>query len=197
MAKGYTPFRQNFGWCVSPGSTPMGPIEEAARRIGAEKMFLWQNFHATEVKTIGVPAGLDSGIGFREAIGVQAAGLVEEIKPRVIEVQKRASEGAGEVAAAQAMPAIDVFVDPARIVEEGEKLHHLDIGSVGIGNLEAILHDSCPVDYPMRAESRQRVLAQNFTHDSAAVVHEGAIQAAFRLFFKGRFGQVCILQGQS
>jgi len=103
---------------------------------------------------------------------MQAAGFVEEIKPRVVEMHERASQGMGEISPAQAMAPVDELIDPARIVEESEKFHHLEIGTRGFGNPASILHHPCPVEDAMRAGLGQRVLAQDCSQDGGVIVHK-------------------------
>lgn len=158
---------------MSAGSALVGPVQETACGIGAKKMPAWQNTHAAEIETIGVPARLNGRVGLGETIGVQAAGFVEEIKPRVVEMHKRASQGMGEISPAQAMAPVDRLIHPPRIVEEGEKFHHLEIGSIGFGNPATILHHPRPVEDAMRAGFSEGVLAQDCREDGAVVVHEG------------------------
>ncbi len=138
-------------WRMSAGSALVGPVQKTACGIGAKKMPSWQNIHAAEIQTIGIPARLNGRIRLGETVGVQAAGFVEEIKPRVVEMHERASQGMGKISPAQTMAPVDRLIDPPRIMEEGEKFHHLDIGTRGLGNPASILHHPRPVEDAMRA----------------------------------------------
>lgn len=144
-----TPVLKNLARRMVSGRAPVSPLEEASCGIGAQALFFRQDAYSTQVETVGVPASLDSRIRFGESVGMQAAGLVEEFKTRIIEMHKRSSQGMGKIAPAQTMTAVDTFIDPARIVEEGEKFHHLEIRSIGFGNPASILHHPCPVEHAM------------------------------------------------
>ena len=61
----------------------------------------------------------------------------------------------GKISPAQTMAPVDRLIDPPRIMEECEKFHHLDIGSRGLGNPAAILHNPRPVKDAMRASLGQ------------------------------------------
>jgi hypothetical protein len=98
---------------------------------------------------------LNGRVGLGETIGVKAAGLVEEFKTRIVEMHERTSQGMGEISPTKTMAPVDRLIDPPRIMEEGEKFHHLDIGSRGLGNPATILHHSRPVEDAMRASFGQ------------------------------------------
>ena len=162
--EGSTPLE--CGGCDAPGgkhfcrgvagdSTVVGPIHHASSLFGAQESFVRGDADAAEIEAIGIPAGLDGRVCLGESVGVQSAGFVKEFEAVVVEMHERTSQGMGEISPTKTMAPVDRLIYPPRIMEEGEKFHHLDIGSRGLGNPASILYHPRPVEDAMRASLEQ------------------------------------------
>src|SRR4051812_16501059 len=106
-----SPGLQHFGRPMAVPGALMGPGDEGTGGLGAEEAGGRGDADATEVEAVGVPAGGEGRVVGDPAVGVEEAGLEEEVEASVVEVDERAPERAGELAAAQAVVRVVMLVD--------------------------------------------------------------------------------------
>jgi hypothetical protein len=64
------------------------PSDELPGGVGAESVGLGGDPDAAQIQPIGVPAGLQCWVAVRVAVGMQTAGLEEQLESGVVEVNQ-------------------------------------------------------------------------------------------------------------
>lgn len=125
--------------------------------------------NSTEIETVGIPAGLDRHIGMRPLVGVAFAGTIQQPEFVVVEIENTAPKLGGELSGTRSMFRISDFVDPPRIVQDGEQGDDIDARSGRLSQFQAILKDSGPVPNTMIAVQWQGVVFENGLEDGLQV----------------------------
>ena len=87
----------------------------------------------SEVQTVGVPACLDRDVGMCPLMSMTCTGSVQEPECRIREVEHQPTQFRGVRGGTRPVLRIATLVDPLRIMEDGEELHHLGIGTGLLG----------------------------------------------------------------
>lgn len=94
----------------------------------------------------GIPARLDSRIGFGEPVGMKSAGFVEQFKAPIVEMHERTAQRTRKIWSPLPVAVIDLFIHPARIMKNGKKRYYLSVSAVCFGNLKSVLQHPRPMD---------------------------------------------------
>lgn len=89
------------------------------------------NSDAAEIEPVRVPAALHGDVGFRQAVGVMAAGKHQQLQLLTTDSWQVAADLEREIGRTGAVAWIGSLVLPADIVQHGEKFDHRDIGAIG------------------------------------------------------------------
>jgi len=88
---------------------------------------------------------LDCNVTLGQTIGVIGTGLVQKLEIGVGQVEQRSTKFNGEISTTLTVAVIRAFVDPSRIVENGEQLDHFDHGPRGGCQSQAVFENSGPM----------------------------------------------------
>jgi len=154
---------------------PIRPRNQLPSGVGAESMGLRSYPDTAQIQSIGVPTSLQGQVTVRIAVGVQPAGLEEQLESRVVEVDQAPPQRRGELGSAKSVAIVANFVDPPGVMEQGEERDDLWVGTCDLGNPKAVLKHPRPVNHPMVAAYVKRVALQNHLHDGSMVVHGWAL----------------------
>lgn len=115
----------------------------------------------TEIEAIRVPAGLNRHVGVIPFVRVALAGSEEQPELVVIEIEDAPTQFGGELSGSWSVVGIGDFVDPARVVKNGEQGDDIDLRTCFFCQSEAILKDSGPVRNAVIAPERECVIFEN------------------------------------
>jgi len=87
----------------------------------------------TKVEPVGVPAGLDRDVGMSPLVSVPGTSTVQEPELVVRQVEQQPPQIQGESGGTWTVIGVSTFVHPLGVVEDGEKLHDLDVGTGLLG----------------------------------------------------------------
>lgn len=124
---------------------------------------------STEIEPIRVPAGLDCHVRVIPLVRVALASSEEQPELVVAEIEDAASKFGGELGSPWPVVGVGDFVDPARVVENGEQGDDFDVRTCFLCQLEAVLKDSCPVRNTVVAAQWQGVVFENGLKDGEKV----------------------------
>jgi hypothetical protein len=126
--------------------------------------------HAPQVEAVSVPAGQERRGSRHQAVGVQAARVVQQVELRIVQVDQRAPQRSCELRAALAMPVVVELVHATRIVEEREQRDHVPVSAGQVGKSQPVLEHTRPMHDAMVAPLRQCVPVQDRLKDRRVVV---------------------------
>jgi hypothetical protein len=107
------------------------PRDQCACRIGAEPLRFRPDADSAKVEPIRIPAGEERGVAHSVAIGVESAGLVEQVEAGIVEMDQRSAQRPRQVATTLAMIGIDLLVHATRIVKKREEPYDVGVTTVG------------------------------------------------------------------
>ena len=103
------------------------------RRIRAESAWVRGDADPTEVEPVGIPAGLDRDVGMSPLVSVPGTGTVQEPELVIRRSNRSPRRFQGESGGTGTVFGVSTFVDPPGVVEDGEKLHDLEVGTGLLG----------------------------------------------------------------
>ena len=133
--------------CCSQLSLSLGG--QAASESCAHKLCFGRYANAREIETIGIPARSDRGIITQPAVRVPPAGVLQQIKMRITQIEEDAPQARSVFRFALAMLIVCAVILAPRIVKHGKEAHHFNNGSVADGDLECVLLDPSPMSWPV------------------------------------------------
>src|SRR5438445_1077868 len=100
--------------------TPVGPVQQSPSFVGTESFRIRCDADTAQIEAIGIPADLKRDVAVGVPVRVQPAGLEEQLKIRIVEVEERTAERTSVFAAAEPVFVVVLIVDAAGIAEESE-----------------------------------------------------------------------------
>lgn len=128
-------------------AAPPGPFEDLGvlGGVGAEEVDVRPDPDPPDVEAVSVPAHLHGGIGEDEPLGVESAGVLEQLELRRGELEVGTIELLGVRRGAHAVPWVRLFVGAAAVVEQGEQLDDERVGVDDAREASAVLAHAHPV----------------------------------------------------
>lgn len=114
------PFAGNEIRLLSPDRPTVSPVDKITRGVGAELIGLGRDSGSAQVEPIGVPACLKRDVSISQAVGMQPAGIEEQLKTGVVEVKKLPSQRPGVFRPAVTVAEVAVLGHAPRVLEKGE-----------------------------------------------------------------------------
>lgn len=74
---------------MSQGGTAVRPVDEIARGVRAQAVRPGSNPDPAQIEAVRVPAGEHGRVAGRQTVGVEAAGLVQQLEAGVIQMDER------------------------------------------------------------------------------------------------------------
>lgn len=128
---------------------------------GAHKFRVGNHADATEIETIGIPAGTDGGVFVVETIGVPDARKLEEREVRIGQFVSAASQLTCENGTAGSVAIIVTIVEAFAIVEKSEQSDDIGIGTSAGGEEQPVLFHSPPMTGTMERGVFGKLLADD------------------------------------
>jgi len=123
----------------------------------------------TKVEPVGVPAGLDRDVGMSPLVSVPGTSTVQEPELVVRQVEQQPPQIQGESGGTWTVIGVSTFVHPLGVVEDGEKLHDLDVGTGLLGKPKPVFENPGPVGDAVNAIPRKDILFEDGMEDQGNV----------------------------
>jgi len=123
------------------------------------------------VESIGIPATLNGGVCADLTAAMVADGLSELRERFSAQLIESPLQRAGVLGTPVAMLGIAPFIASLAVVQEGEELHHQQVGATALCDAERMMPYSAPVVGAVMAGPIKREAASNLLKQTHAVVH--------------------------
>ena len=128
---------------------------------GAHVVGVGGDADSPDVEPVGVPAGAQGRVIGGQAGRVKADGLLELPESVPVEGEDERHDPVELFRRPGAVVRVVPVVQPAGVVEQGEKAHHRQVGTTAFGNAQTERLDPLPVPWPVDGE---RAAAENRHH---------------------------------
>jgi hypothetical protein len=130
------PFPHDDLWDHTQAGPAICPLDHLRSLCGicAKAARVWCDADPAEVQAVGIPAGLDGDVGVCPLMGVPGTRAVEKPECRVGEVKQGTAQFQCVSGRAWSVIGVRALTDPLRVVDDREKLHDVDVGTVSPAN---------------------------------------------------------------
>lgn len=166
-----SPFFHYKSWNDSKAGSAIGPLDRLGPfgNFRAETAWMRHDPDSAQIESIRVPTGLDRHVRMIALVRVAVTSLVKQAELTVVEIKHATSKFGGKLSRPWTMLGIGHFVDPPRVVQDGEQGDDFDIRSRFLGQSQAIFENPCPVRNAVIAAKWQGVIFEDDFKDGFEV----------------------------